>query len=84
MADQLSKSLAREHELRVQLTALETDAVALRESRSTLTDAQAAEMARVRGELRLAERHTSLIRERSAATPARTRAAERKRAKDLL
>jgi len=59
----LSKSVENEKRLRARLMRLEADAVALRETRSPLLDSHAAEMADVRGELTLACRLSTRLRE---------------------
>jgi hypothetical protein len=64
---QLATSIAHERRLRARLTELERDAVALRESRSTLLNDHAAERASVRADLNMAVRTATLIRERQRA-----------------
>jgi hypothetical protein len=59
----LFKSVENEKRLRRRLGELESDAVALRETRSPLLESHATEMAAVRGELTLACRRSTRIRE---------------------
>lgn len=61
---ELTKSIEEEKRLRAELTKLEADAAALRESRSTMLIQHADQMARVRGDLTQACRKSTLIREK--------------------